>query len=472
MQIDPIKLPDVKIHVLDSSVLVHDYEAPMKFEEHIVVIPPAAIGELDAMKTGNDSRGHAARSVIRFLRELRKKHGSLQKGVPLEGQGWLFVTSEYSSLRKLPVRRLPDVPDNRIIATAHWWQDRENHGLKRPVILVTKDAGMDLTADQCGLKVEDYTNDQVKDNAVLAYTGRRIISDVDLQVIDQLFGEDGLDVRELGLTEEPLPHTSFIITNGHQSGLGRLHNDGIIRRVTKHPISGITPRNAEQTLVLDLLCDPSVSLITISGNAGTGKTLMALAAAIEQRREYRQIFIARPIVPLSNKDLGFLPGDISQKLDPYLQPLFDNFNIIEGMGGGFSRKHDKASPKPRSQQGRDKSSDDHDSTHSPSLLESGKVVIASLPHIRGRSLNHIFFIVDEAQNLTPHEVKTIITRAGEGTKLVFTGDIHQIDHPHLDARSNGLSHIIERMRGQDFYGHTTLERGERSRMSTIASQLL
>jgi len=235
--------------------------------------------------------------------------------------------------------------------------------------------------------------------------------------------------------------------------LGRFHAaDGLVRRVNKSHVFGVVPRNVEQTFALGVLCDPTIPLVTLSGTAGTGKTLLALAAALEQRRHYRQIFLARPIVPLSNKDMGYLPGEMKAKLDPYMQPIYDNLGVIMNHNGNGEGK-------PPSQQ-------------IQQMLDDEKLTVSALSYIRGRSLNRIFFIVDEAQNLTPHEVKTIITRAGEGTKIVFTGDIFQIDHPYLDAQSNGLSYLIEKMQGQPLYAHVNLEKGERSELAQLASDLL
>jgi PhoH-like ATPase len=250
--------------------------------------------------------------------------------------------------------------------------------------------------------------------------------------------------------EHPVPNENFILRNGSKSVLATYRAaDKSFQRVEKSPAYGIMPRNAEQSFALRALLDDDIKLVTLTGKAGSGKTLLALAAALECRSRYRQILLARPIVPLSNRDLGYLPGDVAAKIDPYMQPLYDNLGVIKHQHG------------------------DGESSHRiQDMLDNHKLEITPLAYIRGRSLQRMFFIVDEAQNLTPHEIKTIITRAGEGTKIVFTGDIYQIDHPYLDSLSNGLSYLISRMVGQPIYAHITLEKGERSALSELASDLL
>jgi PhoH-like ATPase len=306
-----------------------------------------------------------------------------------------------------------------------------------------------MKARSVGLMAEDYTTDHVKDVSAL-YAGHRVIEDACESVLAQLARDPfQADPGSLPLSSPLQPNEYLILRNGRSSLLGTFDPPSrTVRRVDKSAAYGITPRNAGQTFALDALLNPEIKLVTISGKAGTGKTLLALAAALERRKYYLQIYMARPVVPLSNKDIGFLPGDIQSKLDPYMQPLYDNLGVIK-----FS---DSDSKKARIDK----------------LLEEEKLVIAPLAYIRGRSLVRIFFIVDEAQNLTPHEVKTIITRAGEGTKIVFTGDIFQIDHPYLDVQSNGLSHLIEKMQGQNLYAHINLEKGERSELAELASNLL
>jgi len=302
-----------------------------------------------------------------------------------------------------------------------------------------------------GIRAQDYTSDHVKDITSL-YTGKRTETNVPENLLEQIHRAPYEIPAENVAPEVPLvPNEYLILRNGKRSALGTYDPaTGRIRRVEKGPAYGITPRNAEQTFALNALANPAVRLVTLSGKAGTGKTLLALAAALESRKQYRQIFIARPIVPLSNRDIGYLPGDIQSKLDPYMQPLYDNLGIIQDAFPDPDKKNGKVDE----------------------LLERKKLVVTPLSYIRGRSLAKIFFIVDEAQNLTPHEVKSIITRAGEGTKMVFTGDIFQIDHPYLNTRSNGLSHLIEKMRGQKIYAHINLEKGERSELADLASDLL
>ena len=309
---------------------------------------------------------------------------------------------------------------------------------------------MRLKARSLGLEAEDYTTDTVDDISQV-YSGSRLIENVSSSEIDLIYGSQGVELDDIKSVDIPHPNESFIIRNGQKSILASYDPfDKKIVQVNNPSAYGIKPRNAEQSFALNMLLDDRIQLITISGKAGTGKTLLALAAALEKRKDFRQIFLARPIVPLSNRDLGFLPGDIQSKLDPYMQPLFDNLSVIRHLF-----KHD-----------------DKRAIRIKAMLEQDKLLITPLAYIRGRSLQRSFFIVDEAQNLTPHEVKTIITRAGEGTKIVFTGDIHQIDHPYLDKRSNGLTYLISRMKGQDVFAHITLEKGERSELAELASDLL
>jgi len=336
----------------------------------------------------------------------------------------------------------------------HADNEEQTDGVKttdRQVILVTKDVNLRMKAKSIGLPSQDYTTDKVKDVDAL-YSGKRVLEDVDSLLIDRLY-QVPFEVQPEGLEldEELRPNEYLILRHGRKSALATYEPvTDLIRRVDKDNVYGITPRNAEQTFALDALRNQSSQLVSLTGKAGTGKTLLALAAALSSRKHYRQIYLARPVVPLSNKDLGFLPGDIQSKLDPYMQPLFDNLGVIQNQFQPQDSKYKRIQE----------------------FLDDEKLVISPLSYIRGRSLVRIFFIVDEAQNLTPHEVKTIITRAGAGTKMVFTGDIFQIDHPYLDSQSNGLSYLISKMQGQKLYSHINLEKGERSELADLASDLL
>ena len=317
--------------------------------------------------------------------------------------------------------------------------------------LITKDINLRMKARSLGIPVEDYINDKVTDPDVFGRS-EQIIEEVDPDLIDKIYSQhDGVDIEEFAFEYSIEPNDTFILKSARNSVLARYNPfTRTIIRVEKEASFGISPRNAEQTFALHVLNDLDIKLVAVTGKAGTGKTLLALAAALRQNKDYNQILLARPIVSLSNKDLGFLPGDEKQKVAPYMQPLFDNLNVI------------KAQLSPTSQDRR--SIDD--------MLKSDKLSIEALAFIRGRSLSQTYCIVDEAQNLTPHEVKTIITRAGENTKMVFTGDLQQIDSPYLDAQSNGLAYMIERMKGQNVFAHVNLVKGERSELSELASNLL
>ena len=433
-----------KIFVLDTNVILHDATCIQNFEDNEVVIPISALEELDQFKRGNEQIHYNAREFLRLLDELSIDSNSNELNQP---DGKIKVVVNHNWHPDVEKTFKEDCPDHRIINCAFKLHE-EN--LDKQLVLVSKDTNMRLKARSLGLLAEDYTTDAIEDVSEI-YSGHRLIEDVSSSEIDMVYDATGIDFVELNAVKNPIANENFILRNGQKSILA--HYDPFEKKITQinNPSAyGINPRNAEQSFALNILLDDRIHLITLSGKAGTGKTLLALASALEKRKKFRKIFLARPIVPLSNRDLGFLPGDIHSKLDPYMQPLFDNLSVIRHQFKGNDRQAQRINE----------------------MLEEEKLLITPLAYIRGRSLQKSFFIVDEAQNLTPHEVKTIITRAGEGTKVVFTGDIHQIDHPYLDKRSNGLTYLISRMKGQNVFAHITLEKGERSDLAELASNLL
>jgi PhoH-like ATPase len=319
-------------------------------------------------------------------------------------------------------------------------------------LLVTKDVNLRMKAKALQIPAEDYTTDRVRSIDSL-YSGKETIEDVDDAILAGLYQPPfEIPVKMLQDTKVDLvPNKYFILRNESRSVLACFDADsGHMRKVEKAAAYGIKPRNAEQTFAIDALTRTSIPLVTLTGKAGTGKTLLALASAPQVRKNYRQIYLARPVVPLSNKDMGYLPGDIESKLAPYMLPLWDNLKVIQSQFPESDKQYKQVDQ----------------------MIEEKKLIIEPLSYIRGRSLQRIIFIVDEAQNLTPHEIKTIITRAGEGVKIVLTGDIYQIDHPYLDSQSNGVSYLIDHFKSQHLYAHINLEKGERSELAELASNLL
>ncbi len=437
-----------KLFVLDTNVILHDSSCIYNFEENDIVIPITVLEELDQFKKGNSSLNYHARE---FLRNLDGLSGDqmFETGVEIgDGHGKIMIKLEQEFHPDLKLNFSPQKPDHHILNICYHLSKKTP---SKQVILVSKDVNLRMKAKAVDLMAQDYTTDHVKDVSAL-YEGLRVEEKISSALIDQMYQKPyEIDPASLDLKTGLMPNEFLILKNGRKSALG-VYDPSLekIRRVDKRTVYGITPRNAEQIFALDALLNRDIKLVSLSGKAGTGKTLLTLAAGLENHRQYRQMFLARPVVPLSNKDLGYLPGDIRSKLDPYMQPLYDNLGVIQNQ---FDLT-------------------DKDNKRIKEYLESEKLVISPLSYIRGRSLVKIFFIVDEAQNLTPHEVKTIITRAGEGTKIVFTGDIFQIDHPYLDRHSNGLSYLIEKMQGQKIYSHITLQKGERSELADLASDLL
>lgn len=436
-----------KVFVLDTNVILHDYNCIHSFQDNDIVIPITVLEEIDNFKRGQDQIHYNAREFVRILDGLSGDK-LIKEGVSLgPGKGKIKIITNHQHEPAVSQSFSESKIDHRILSVAHYLTHKSP---SRKVIFVSKDVNLRLKAKSLGIMAQDYFTDRIQDIEKL-YSGKRIIMDFDDQMIDRLYQPNSkLNVDDVEI-EKLLPNEYLILKNQQKSALA-VYNASMseINRVEKKSAYGIMPRNAEQTFALNALMNREILLVSLSGKAGTGKTLIALAAALEIRKEYQQIYLARPIVPLSNKDLGYLPGNLEAKLNPYMQPLYDNLNVIKNQ----YNENDKAYKRINE------------------MLDLEKLFIAPLAYIRGRSLERIFFIVDEAQNLTPHEVKTIITRAGEGTKIIFTGDPYQIDTPYLDAQSNGLTYLIDRMKGQAIYAHITLEKGERSLLADLASNLL
>jgi len=443
----PKKKQQPKIFVLDTSVILYNHTALESFAENDVAIPISVLEELDNFKKGNDTKNFEAREFIRVI-DGYSEGRSLTDWIQLNGNGlgrFRVVMEENSTPDARKVFGDNKI-DHKILNAAIRLQQENND---RKVILVTKDVNLRLKAKSLNLFAEDFETGKVK-NVDDLYKGKSTIEGVNHDIIEKIYQEGFCEVKEI-FDEAPIPNHYFILKNSKTSVLVTF-NPFIrkIERVEKRTAYNIKPRNAEQVFAFHAIMNPNVKLVTVQGVAGTGKTLIALAGALEQRRDFRQIYLARPIVPLSNKDIGYLPGDIKSKLNPYMEPLYDNLKYIQNT---FEER-------------------DKDGKKVQEMLESEKLVVTPLAYIRGRSLSNIFFIVDEAQNLTPHEVKTIITRAGENTKIIFTGDIYQIDTPYLDTQSNGLSYLIDRMHHHPIHAHITLEKGERSELANVANELL
>jgi PhoH-like ATPase len=436
-----------KIFVLDTSVILYDHNAFENFEENDVAIPIQVLEELDNMKSGNDTRNFEARSFIRLMDDMSHNH-LLNQWRPLNGssKGNFKVIMDTKTAVDAEEIFGSDKVDNRILNAALGLQE-ENPDKK--IILVSKDICLRLKAKALNLHSEDYETGKIK-NLDQLYTGETTLDKVPEKLISQLNKAETLNADSF----EMQPHTSnhFYTLNGKKGSVSVFYNSKTaqLEKITDQPVFNIFPKNMEQAFAIHALLHPDIKLVTIQGNAGTGKTLLALAGALEQRKYFRQIYVTRPIVPLSNKDIGFLPGDIKSKIDPYMAPIWDNLKFIKDQFGDDEKMQAKIDE----------------------LVANDKISIAPLAFIRGRTLSKIFFIVDEAQNLTPHEVKTIISRAGENSKFVFTGDIYQIDTPYLDAESNGLSYLIDKAKGHPLYAHITLQKGERSELANLATELL
>jgi PhoH-like ATPase len=438
-----------KIFVLDTSVIIYDHTAIRNFKEHDVVIPITVLEELDQFKKGNDTKNFAAREFSRYLDKLSGNH-SLQNWTPINGKTHGNFKIEFAQKAKnmdaeyvFGERKADHKILNCAMKVAEEYPDKK-------VVLISKDINLRLKAKALNMAAEDYETGKIKHVDEL-YTGITTIEKAPIHAIDELYQKNEVDVSSTHKKHAPMANHFFVLKNGQKSVLAAYEQENkTLRRVNKTMAFNVVPKNAEQAFAIDAILNPNIKLVSIQGVAGTGKTLLSIAGALEQRRNFHQIYIARPIVPLSNKDIGYLPGDIKSKLNPYMEPLWDNLKFIKSLFGEKEKEYKQIEE----------------------MVEKEKIIVCPLAYIRGRSLSNVFFIVDEAQNLTPHEVKTIITRAGENTKIIFTGDIYQIDTPYLDAQSNGLSYIIDKIKDNKLYAHVTLQKGERSELANLANELL
>lgn len=437
-----------KIFVLDTSVILYSHDSILNFAEHDVGIPITVLEELDQFKKGNDTKNFEAREFIRLLDKLAKNQ-NLNDWIPLNGKTKGSFKVIMDSESKIDARKVFDdnKNDHRILNAALTVKHQEK---SKKVILVSKDINLRLKAKSLELTAEDYETGKIKNVNTLT-TGKTELDDINSEHIDELFKKNRVDRKKI-LSRKKFPANNYFILKSEKNSVLGYYNpqEDLVEKVEKQTVYGIKPKNAEQTFAMHAMLNPEIKLVSINGVAGTGKTLLALASALEQRRNFKQIYLARPIVPLSNKDIGYLPGDIKSKLNPYMEPLWDNLKLIQHQ----YKENDK------------------EFTRITDMVNQEKLMITPLAYIRGRSLSNIFFIVDEAQNLTPHEIKTIITRAGENTKIIFTGDIYQIDTPYLDSQSNGLSYLIDRIKDHPMFAHITLEKGERSELANLANELL
>ncbi len=441
----------MKTYVVDTNVLLHDPRALSAFQENHLVLPLAVIEEIDDQKRRQDEVGRNAREVSRLMDELRGR-GSLAQGVPTPGGGSLRVELNHREAGKgFPEILEAGKADNRILRVAWNLRRASDH----PVVLVSKDLNLRLKADVLGIPAEDYRNDKVDFDSLYGGHGELCLSAAE---IDSFYRRGKL---ALGPERRALPHQFFVLKSREQPSLSALarHEAGWL-----HPLLhgdgdylGVKARNKEQRFALELLLNDEVKVVTLAGAAGTGKTLLALAAGLEkvmERKVYNRLLVTRPVVPMG-QDLGYLPGEKEDKLRPWMQPIHDNLEFL-------FRDYPSA---PAAKAGKAFGAKEY-------LLDQGLMEMEALTYIRGRSIPRQFIICDEAQNLTPHMVKTLITRVGEGTKIVFTGDPDQIDHPYLDASSNGLTLLVERLKRESLSGHVTLVRGERSAVAELGSRML
>ena len=443
-----------KIFVLDTNVILHDYNAIRKFQDNDLVIPVAVIEEVDKFKKGTDALAYNARGFMRSIDRITEGRLFPPEGLPLgKGLGRIKVEPNHPFPPALKNLFIDDIPDHRILSTAIWVRDTHPGTF---VALVTKDVNLRVKSKAAGMEVQDYLTDKVEESKIedsQKEVQNRELEGAEMQAL--CYGPDNALPWKLFSSSRPSPNQIYKCRwkgdSSKEVACARYDADrDEVVLIKAREAYGIRPRNDEQKMALDACLNPKTELVALTGGAGTGKTLLALAAALEQEKDYDMIVISRPTVILGNQDIGFLPGDQKQKMSPFLQPLMDNLNVIKEQFRPTSKEAQRIE----------------------AMLTQEKLIIEPLAYIRGRSLGKCYFIIDEAQNLTPHEMKTIITRAGEGTKMVFTGDIFQIDQPYLDQWSNGLTHLQQKLSGQKLFQHVFLRKGERSALSDLASKLL
>jgi PhoH-like ATPase len=434
------RMPDR--YILDTNVLLHDPNAILAFQENEVILPLAVVEEIDNQKKRQDEIGRNARVVSQKLDALRAK-GNLAEGVSLPNGGRLSIELNHQEWRSLPSALDSRKFDNRILAVAHFF----NHRREGRTVLVTKDLNLRIKADVLGIQAEDFQSNSVNYHRLYNGVGDRVLP---AEALNLFYREGQLKLSEPG---GELPHQFFVLRsqdNPSQSALARYY------RGTLFPLAqgdstnwGIKAMNKEQKFALELLLNDQVKVVTLVGKAGTGKTLLALAVGLEQVIEknlFTRLLITRPVIPMG-QDLGYLPGSKGEKLRPWMQPIFDNLEFLSNSASQPSAVVED-------------------------LMERGRIEMEALTYIRGRSIPRQFILCDEAQNLSPHMIKTLITRVGRGSKIVFTGDPEQIDHPYLDANSNGLSYLVEKLKGEEITGHVTLVKGERSQVAELGARLL
>ena len=475
-----------KIFVLDTNIILHDSRSIYNFQENDLVIPIAVIEELDKFKKSTDVLGYNAREFMRKIDILSADKNFFKgEGFSLgKGLGTLRVEINHPFPLELQGSFKDDIQDHRILAVAIWVK---NQNPQRFVALVTKDVNLRMKARALGMVAQDYLTDRIEEKHIEKNEKRvQVINNLPKNLVERV-ASGGITVDEVRYKKQPAnqlykfryevlpgaatigPGTTGTAAQGADAQNGAVQkSEGKRKQAYEYLLArfdaptnsivpvkpctayGIQPRNSEQVFAMDALMNPQVQLISLTGTAGTGKTLLALAAALEQADNFSQILLARPVIPLKNQEIGYLPGDAKDKIGPYMLPLYDNLAVIKKQFGISSKENVKIED----------------------MLRREKLLISPLAYIRGRSLSNVFFIIDEAQNLTPHEVKTIITRAGEGTKIVLTGDIQQIDQPYLDKWSNGLTHINEKLYGEPLFEHVNLTKGERSKLSELAGKKL